>query len=137
MDVLRDVSEEVIDGVSVVQYEMMPKKLLEHLADAIDFSLQPRLVDGWEDLSYESIGLGETYEGYRFDLVSSFTDGYSYEIVLYLTAPEGVALTDPDDHTVRVKEGDGDGGLVWRTAMEKEIPVTTFSPTTPRTMNGL
>ena len=110
VDVLRDVSEEVIDGVPVVQYEMMPKELLERLADAIDFSLQPRLVDGWEDLSYESIGLGETYEGYRFDLVSTFTDGYAYEIVLYLTAPEGVALTDPDDHTVRVKEGDGDWG---------------------------
>ena len=110
VDVLRDMSEEVIDGVPVVQYEMMPKELLERLADAIDFSLQPRLVDGWEDLSYKSIGLGETYEGYRFDLVSTFTDGYAYEIVLYLTAPEGVALTDPDDHTVRVKEGDGDWG---------------------------
>lgn len=110
VDVLRDMSEEVIDGVPVVQYEMMSKELLEHLADAIDFSLQPRLVDGWEDLSYESIGLGETYEGYRFDLVSTFTDGYAYEIVLYLTAPEGVALTDPEDHTVRVKAGNGDSG---------------------------
>lgn len=110
VDVLRDMSEEVIDGVPVVQYEMMPKELLERLADAIDFSLQPRLVDGWEDLSYESIDLGETYEGYRFDLVSTFTDGYAYEIVLYLTAPEGVALTDPEDHTVRVKAGNGDSG---------------------------
>lgn len=110
VDVLRDVSEEVIDGVPVVQYEMMPKELLERVADAIDFSLQPKLIDGWEDLSYKTIGLGETYEGYRFDLVSSFTDGYAYEIILYLTAPEGVALTDPDDHTVRVKEGDGDWG---------------------------
>ena len=110
VDVLRDMSEEVIDGVPVVQYEMMSKELLERLADAIDFSLQPRLVDGWEDLSYESIGLGETYEGYRFDLVSTFTDGYAYEIVLYLTAPEGVTLTDPEDHTVRVKAGNGDSG---------------------------
>ena len=110
VDVLRDMSEEVIDGVPVVQYEMMSKELLERLADAIDFSLQPRLVDGWEDLSYESIGLGETYEGYRFDLVSTFTDGYAYEIILYLTAPEGVALTDPEDHTVRVKAGNGDSG---------------------------
>ena len=110
VDVLRNMSEEVIDGVPVVQYEMMSKELLERLADAIDFSLQPRLVDGWEDLSYESIGLGETYEGYRFDLVSTFTDGCAYEIVLYLTAPEGVALTDPEDHTVRVKAGNGDSG---------------------------
>ena len=110
VDVLRDMSEEVIDGVPVVQYEMMSKELLERLADAIDFSLQPRLVDGWEDLSYESIGLGESYEGYRFDLVSTFTDGYAYEIVLYLTAPEGIALTDPEDHTVRVKAGNGDSG---------------------------
>ena len=110
VDVLRDMSEEVIDGVPVVQYEMMPKELLERLADAIDFSLQPRLVDGWEDLSYESIVLGESYEGYRFDLVSTFTDGYAYEIVLYLTAPEGIALTDPEDHTVRVKAGNGDSG---------------------------
>ena len=110
VDVLRNMSEEVIDGVPVVQYEMMPKEQLERLADAIDFSLQPGLVDGWEDLSYESIGLGETYEGYRFDLVSTFTDGYAYEIILYLTAPEGVALTDPEDHTVRVKAGNGDSG---------------------------
>ena len=110
VDVLRDMSEEVIDGVPVVQYEMISKELLERLADAIDFSLQPRLVDGWEDLSYESIGLGESYEGYRFDLVSTFTDGYAYEIVLYLTAPEGIALTDSKDHTVRVKAGNGDSG---------------------------
>ena len=110
VDVLRNMSEEVIDGVPVVQYEMMSKELLERLADAIDFSLQPRLVDGWEDLSHESIGLGESYEGYRFDLVSTFTDGYAYEIVLYLTAPEGIALTDPEDHTVRVKAGNGDSG---------------------------
>ena len=48
VDVLRNMSEEVIDGVPVVQYEMMSKELLERLADAIDFSLQPRLVDGWE-----------------------------------------------------------------------------------------
>lgn len=110
VDVLRDVSEEVIDGVPVVQYEMMPKEQLERIADAIDFSLQPKLVDGWGSLSDNAAPAGQEINGYRVEPVSAFTDGYGYRIVLRVTAPEGVALTDPNDHTARMDPGGGTRG---------------------------
>ena len=91
VDVLRDVSEEVIDGVPVVQYEMMPKEQLERIADAIDFSLQPKLVDGWGSLSDSAAPAGQEINGYRVAPVSAFTDGYGYRLVLRVTAQEGVA----------------------------------------------
>lgn len=110
VDALRDVSEEVIDGVPVVQYEMMPKEQLERIADAIDFSLQPKLIEGWESLPDNAVPAGQEINGYRVEPVSAFTDGYGYRIVLRVTAPEGVALTDPNDHTARVDPGGGTSG---------------------------
>lgn len=110
VDALRDVSEEVIDGVPVVQYEMLPKEQLERIADAIDFSLQPKLIEGWESRSDNAVPAGQEINGYRVEPVSAFTDGYGYQIVLRVTAPEGVALTDPNDHTARVDPGGGTRG---------------------------
>ena len=110
VDVLRDVSEEAIDGVPVVQYEMLPKEQLERIADAIDFSLQPKLIEGWESRSDNAVPAGQEINGYRVEPVSAFTEGYGYQIVLRVTAPEGVALTDPNDHTARVDPGGGTRG---------------------------
>ena len=39
--------------------------------------------------------------------MSAFTDGYGYQIVLRVTAPDGVALTDPNDHNAHMEPGDG------------------------------
>ena len=103
--------EEMENGVPVVKVDILTKKQLEQAADAIDFSLEPKLIDGWENLSDNAVPAGQEINGYRIDPVSAFTDGYAYQIVLRITAPEGVALTDPEDFSAEVETGNGSLGL--------------------------
>lgn len=112
--------EEKEDGVPVAKFDMLTKHQLEQIAEAIDFSLEPKLVEGWETLPDNSVPAGQEINGYKIEPVSAFTDGYGYKIVLRVTAPEGVALTDPEDNTVGIGAGstvygscveDGDGKL--------------------------
>lgn len=107
LDAVQKLYEETEDGVPVAQFTVLSKAQLEQIADSIDFSLEPELVDGWENLPDNAVPAGQEINGYCIAPVSSFTDGYSYRIVLKVTAPEGVALTDPDDHTARIEAGDG------------------------------
>ena len=108
------------NGKQVAKFEMLSKRQLEQAADAIDFSLEPRLVEGWKTLSDDAVPAGQEINGYTIEPVSAFSDGYGYQVILRVTAPEGVALTDPDDHTAGIKAGagtygraveDGDGKL--------------------------
>lgn len=107
LDIIRDIYEEPVDGVPVAKFDLMTKEQLEQVADAIDFSLDPKLIEGWETLSDNAVPAGQEINGYTIEPVSAFTDGYGYRIVLKITAPEDVALTDPEDHTVRVSAGSG------------------------------
>lgn len=107
LDVIRKMYEEMENGVPVAKFDIITKEQLEQVADAIDFSLEPKLVEGWETMSDDAVPAGQEINGYRIDPVSAFTDGYGYQIVLRITAPEGVALTDPEDHTAQVEPGDG------------------------------
>lgn len=118
LDAIRNLYEEKENGVPVAKFTIMTKHQLEQVADAIDFSLEPKLVEGWETLPDNSVPAGQEINGYRIEPVSAFTDGYCYEIVLRVTAPEGVALTDPEDNTAGICAGsevygycreDGDG----------------------------
>lgn len=110
LDTIQQMYEEKEDGVPVARFTLMTKHQLEQVAEAIDFSLEPKLVDGWENLPDDAVPAGQEINGYRIDPVSAFTDGYGYQIVLRITAPEGVALTDPDDHYVSINPGDGVAG---------------------------
>ena len=107
LDAIRKMYEDQENGVPVAKFEMMTKELLEYVADAIDFSLEPKLVDGWETLSDGAVPAGQEINGYKIEPVSAFTDGYGYQIVLRVTAPDGVALTDPNDHNAHMEPGDG------------------------------
>ena len=111
LNIIRRMYEEKEDGVPVAKFDMMTKEQLEQVADAIDFSLEPKLIDGWENLPDDAVPAGQEINGYRIDPVSAFTDGYGYQIVLCITAPEGVALTDPEDHTAQVEPGNGAYGV--------------------------
>lgn len=64
----------------------------ELVADAIDFSLEPRLLEGYETFDNGEVPFGEKINGYRVDLKTAKTDGYSVYIVMRITAPEGVDL---------------------------------------------
>lgn len=107
LDTVLKMYEENENGVPVAKFDVMTKEQLEQIADAIDFSLEPKLVEGWETMSDDAVPAGQEINGYRIDPVSAFTDGYGYQIVLRITAPEGVALTDPEDHTAQVESGGG------------------------------
>lgn len=110
LNIIRDMYEEKENGVPVAKFDLMTKAQLEQVADAVNFSLEPKLVDGWENLDDGAVPAGQEINGYRIEPVSAFTDGWAYQIVLRITAPEGVALTAPDDHTARVGPGDGARG---------------------------
>lgn len=62
------------------------------VAEAIDFSLEPKLLDGYESFDDGAVGSGEEINGYTVSLKSAETDGYSVYIVLSITGPEGVNL---------------------------------------------
>lgn len=111
LDAIRKMYEEMENGVPVAKFDIMTKEQLERVADDIDFSLEPKLVDGWETMSDDAVPAGQEINGYRIDPVSAFTDGYGYQIVLRITAPEGVALTDPEDLTAQVEPGNGAYGV--------------------------
>ena len=110
VNVIRRMYEETENGTPAAKFDLMTKEQLEQVADAIDFSLEPKLVDGWENLSDGAVPAGQEINGYRVEPVSAFTDGYGYRIAHQSTGPEGVALTDPNDHTARVDTGGGTRG---------------------------
>ena len=120
LDIIRAIYEETVDGVPVAKFDLMTKEQLEQVGDAIDFSLEPKLIEGWETLSDNAVPAGQEINGYTIEPVSAFTDGYGYQVVLKITAPDGIALTDPENHNVHVTAGagtygycreDGDGKL--------------------------
>ena len=110
LDIIRRMASEKGNGAQVAKFDLMSKAQLEQVADAVDFSLEPKLVDGWENLSDGAVPAGQEINGYKIEPVSAFTDGYGYRIVLRITAPEGIALTDPDDYTAKIGPGAGVSG---------------------------
>ena len=120
VDIVKMMAAEKGIHAQEAKFIVMSKTQLEQIADAIDFSLEPKLVTGWESMPDNAVQSGQDINGYSIAPVSAFTDGYAYQIILRITAPDGVALTDPDDHTARVEAGagiygfcteDGDGKL--------------------------
>lgn len=110
LDIIRRMAAEKGNGAQVAKFDLMSKAQLEQVADAVDFSLEPKLVDGWENLSDGAVPAGQEINGYKIEPVSAFTDGYGYRIILRVTAPEGIALTDPDDYTAQIAPGAGVSG---------------------------
>lgn len=111
LNTVQEMNVETENGQQVAKFEMLTKQQLEQAADAIDFSLEPKLVDGWENLSDGAVPAGQKINGYKIEPVSAFTDGYGYQVVLRVTAPEGVALTDPENFNHRIETGNGPIGL--------------------------
>ena len=64
------------------------------IADAVDFSLQPKLQDGYENLDDGAVKSGEEINGYTVSLKSAQTDGYSVYILMSITGPKGVDLAN-------------------------------------------
>ena len=110
LDITRRSYEKTENGTQELKIERMSKAQVERAADAVNFSLEPKLVDGWETLSDGAVPAGQEINGYFIEPVSAFTDGYNYRIVLRVSAPEGVVLTDQGGYTGRIDPGDGAAG---------------------------
>lgn len=65
---------------------------VELAADAIELSLQPKLLDGYENLDDGAVSSGSEIAGYSVMLKSAQTDGHSVRITIGITGPEGTSL---------------------------------------------
>lgn len=90
-------------GNRIIDKEVMTDQEIERLADAIDFSIEPKLVEGWEELTDLVAGSGKTIDGYSIELKSVKADGNKAIITLGITAPEDVNLLEHDGYPVSLK----------------------------------
>lgn len=81
------------DGNMYVDSKEMTDRQLELLAEAIDFTVEPKVLEEGVDLTTGEVSTGPTQNGYTLELKSAVTDGQVAYITLGLTAPEGVALS--------------------------------------------
>lgn len=92
-----------IDGNVIIDREIMTDRQIERLADAIDFSIEPQLIDGWENLTDQTADSSEVIDGYSIELKSVKSDGNNAFITLSITAPEGVNLLEHDGYPLSLK----------------------------------
>lgn len=92
-----------ISGNTIVDKEVMTDRQIERLADAVDFSIEPQLIDGWKELTNQTSGSGEVINGYSIELKSVYSDGNNAVITLGITAPEGVNLQEHDGTPMSLK----------------------------------
>ena len=90
-------------GNTTIDKKVMTNQQIERLADAIDFSIEPQLIEEWEKLTDLASGSGETINGYSIELKSVKSDGNNALITLGITAPEGVNLLEYDGYPVSLK----------------------------------
>ena len=90
-------------GNMIIHKEVMTDHEIERLADAIDFSIEPKLIEDWEKLADLVAGSGETIDGYSIELKSVKSDGNNAFITLGITAPEGVNLLEHDGYPISLK----------------------------------
>jgi hypothetical protein len=81
----------------------MTDRQIERLADTIDFSIEPQLIDSWEELTNQTSGSGEMIDGYSIELKSIYSDGNNARITLGITAPEGVNLQEYDGYPISLQ----------------------------------
>ena len=93
------------NGNMVVDREIMTDRQIERLADTIDFSIEPLLIDGWKNLSNQTAASGQTIDGYSIELKDVYSDGNNAVITLAITAPEGVNLQEYDGYPISLQPG--------------------------------
>ena len=91
------------DGNMYVDREIMTDQQIERLADTIDFSIEPQLIDGWENLTNQAAGSGQAIGGYSIELKDVYSDGNNARITLAITAPEGVNLQEYEGYPISLQ----------------------------------
>ena len=90
-------------GNMIIEKEVMTDQEIERLADAIDFSIEPKLAEGWENQMDPTANSGKTIDGYTIELKSVQSDGNKALITLGITAPEDVNLLEHDGYPISLK----------------------------------
>lgn len=90
-------------GNMIIEKEVMTDQEIERLADAIDFSIEPKLAEGWESQMDPTANSGKTIDGYTIELKSVQSDGNKALITLGITAPEDVNLLEHDGYPISLK----------------------------------
>ena len=90
-------------GNMTIEKEVMTDQEIARLADTIDFSIEPKLVEGWENLTDLAAGSGKTIDGYSIELKSVKSDGNTATITLGITAPEDVNLLEHNGYPIFLK----------------------------------
>ena len=88
-----------------IDRKTMTDRQIEQLADAIDFSIEPQLMDGWENLVNQSAHSGQIIGGYTMELKDVCSDGSTAVMTLAVTAPEGVNLQEYDGYPLSLQPG--------------------------------
>lgn len=91
------------NGITVHEQEFMSDQQMERLADAIDFSKEPKLIENWEEITALAADQGEAINGYSIKLKSVESDGRKAVITLGFTAPEGVNLLEQNGYPVGLR----------------------------------
>lgn len=91
------------DGNITVDKKVMTDRQIERLADTIDFSIEPQLIEGWEKFTDQAAGSGNVIDGYSIKLKDVKSDGNNAFITLAITAPEDVNLLEHDGYPVSLK----------------------------------
>jgi len=115
---------------NAVKKEELSDRQLELLADAIDFSLEPKLVEGYESIADGAVGSGVFVNGYAVELKDARTDGFAGHIILGITGPEGTDLLNSEIENYRIGPGNwsngfitgvtGDAGHSWSGGVEED-----------------
>ena len=93
------------DGNMTIDREFMTDQQIERLADTIDFSIEPKLIDRWENLTNQTAGSGQAIDGYSIELKDVYSDGNNAVITLAITAPEGVNLQEYNGYPISLQPG--------------------------------
>ena len=93
------------EGNMTIDREIMTDRQIEQLADIIDFSIEPKLIDGWESLADQAAASGQEINGYSIALKDVYSDGNNAFITLAVTAPEGVNLQEYEGYPVALQPG--------------------------------
>ena len=92
-----------VDGGMIIERSIMTDQQIERLADAIDFSMEPRLMDGWEKLTDQVASSGDAINGFSIALQDVYSDGNNAIITLAVTAPDGVDLLKHQGYAMSLK----------------------------------
>ena len=103
-----------VDGKTWWEQSYMTDNQMELVADAIDFNIQPKLVNPSAVKNQPALPSSATQNGYTLTLKSVETDGYVARVVVGVTAPEGTDIESLNIGTgTNYDEFTSDAELVW------------------------